>query len=78
MNYEEAKKIVDDYMHELVVKWSATNLLDGIADDIEKTNMSVLLESEPKQIFESEMTEKERNFNEAIRIVYKGKKLWEI
>ena len=36
----------------LVVKWDKTGLLDGIKSDIEKSNMSVLLENQAKQLIE--------------------------
>jgi CRISPR/Cas system CMR-associated protein Cmr5 small subunit len=36
----------------LVAKWDKTGLLDGIKNDIDKSNMAVLIESEPKQIIE--------------------------
>lgn len=36
----------------LVTKWDKTGLLDGIKSDIEKSNMSVLLENQAKQLIE--------------------------
>ena len=36
----------------LVKKWDTTGLLDGIKSDIEKSNMSVLLENQAKQLIE--------------------------
>jgi len=36
----------------LVTKWDRTGLLDGIKSDIEKSNMSVLLENQAKQLIE--------------------------
>jgi 23S rRNA maturation-related 3'-5' exoribonuclease YhaM len=47
------KDIKDRLMEEtkgLVAKWDKTGLLDGIKNDIDKSEMSVLIESEPKQI----------------------------
>jgi len=36
----------------LVVKWDKTGLLDGIKSDIEKSNMSVLLENQALQLIQ--------------------------
>jgi hypothetical protein len=36
----------------LVSKWDKTGLLEGLSNDIEKSNMSVLLESQAKQLIE--------------------------
>ena len=36
----------------LVTKWDRTGLLDGIKSDIEKSNMSILLENQAKQLIE--------------------------
>ncbi len=36
----------------LVTKWDKTGLLDGIKSDIEKSNMSILLENQAKQLIE--------------------------
>ena len=47
------KDITERLMEEtkgLVAKWDKTGLLDGIKNDVDKSNMSVLIESESKQI----------------------------
>ena len=36
----------------LVSKWEKTGLLEGLRNDIEKSNMSVLLENQAKQLIE--------------------------
>ena len=36
----------------LVTKWDKTGLLEGIKSDIEKSNMSILLENQAKQLIE--------------------------
>lgn len=69
MTLEEARKIVRDHSNKLVAKWSKTGLLDGIKNDIEKSNMSVLIESEEKVILVTEMTEEQRKLAEAMYII---------
>lgn len=69
MTMDEARQIVKDHTRHLVDKWSKTGLLDGLHNDIEKSNMSVLIESEEKRILVSEMTEEQRRLDQAMRMV---------
>lgn len=75
MTLDEARQIVRDRSKYLVDKWSKTSLLDGVNNDIEKSNMSVLIESQPRHILVSEMTDEEKKLDEAYRVLAANIKL---
>jgi hypothetical protein len=72
MTEAEANKIIRKWSRKVAAKWEP--ILTNFKNDIDKSEMSVILESEPKQILISDMSEEERLLHEAIYIVTKGKK----
>jgi hypothetical protein len=72
MTEQEAEDYIRDWSHRMVAKWNKIGLLNGLKNDIDKSPMSVLLESEPKQILDmEEMNEEEKKRHEAIMIIKK-------
>lgn len=49
---DAAKQRLMEETKGLVKKWEKTGLLDGIKNDIDKSNLSVLIESQPKQLID--------------------------
>lgn len=47
---KDIKDLLMDETKGLVAKWDKSGLLEGIKSDVEKTNMTVLIESEPTRI----------------------------
>ena len=69
MTIEEAKKILRDEAKKIVSKWGKTGLLDRIITGTEKSDMSVLIESQEKEFIMPELTDEQIRYKEAIKVL---------